>query len=288
MPPKPIDLRSLLLSQRQSLGSSGLISLKSSGLTSLAKLGPQRKLRILDISQNPIKSLDSLESQESLAEVIADDTQLEDFKGLDRHPKLAKFSAVGTPLSNRGNFRLSSLIVIGPLLSFINGTAVATSERDQIRRFPKIVRYLLQAGWELEFRDISEEEYKRMAQERGVKVNGKPFDELSKAEIKALFRMPMLLKSKQELEREVNAYVEETLTQAKRTEEQAEEALANEIAQQLGRIGVNVKAGPKRKEEILTALGGLAEVVRVLEEVGDVDQTQDLDVDDEQEGELND
>jgi hypothetical protein len=271
MAPKPADLRSILLTQRQSLASSGLISLKSSSISSLAKLGPQRKLRILDISKTPIESLGSLESQEILSEIIADDSTLKDFKGLDRHPKLAKFSAISTPLSDRPNFRIACLIVIGPMLSFINGGAVTTAERDQTRPYPKIAKYLLLFGWDLELRDISEDEYKRLAQEHGVKINDKSFEALTKSEIKALFRLPVLPKSKQDVEREVSEYVEETHTLARRREEEAEEKLAGQIADQLGRIGVNVRPGPAMKDEILTALTGLADVVRVLEEVDEAE-----------------
>jgi hypothetical protein len=124
-------------------------------------------------------------------------------------------------------------------------------------------------GWDLELRDISEDEYKRLAQAHGVKINGKSFETLAKSEIKALFRLPVLPKSKQDVEREISEYVEETHTLARRREEQAEEELAGQVARQLGRIGVNVRPGPTMKEEILIALTGLADVVRVLEEVND-------------------
>jgi hypothetical protein len=269
MPPKVPDLKTLLHSQRTNLGTSGLISLRSAPVTSLALLKRQPKLRVLDISKTPLTSLESLESQDALTEIIADESALADFRGLDRHPKLAKFSSISTPLAERPHFRLASLIVIGPMLSSINGSPVTTAERNQIRSFPKIAKHLLFSGWALEVRDIPEDEYKRIAHDRHVAINGRPFDTLEKGEIKALFQLPVMPKSKAEIEREVTEYVEEIQTQAQRLQEQAEEELAGQIAHQLARIGINVRPGPEMKDEIIEALGGLADVVRVLEEAAD-------------------
>jgi hypothetical protein len=266
MPPKAPDLKTLLHGQRQNLGASGLISLRSAPVTSLALLKRQPKLRVLDISKTGLTSLESLEPQDALTEIIADESALADFRGLDRHPKLAKFSAISTQLADSPNFRLASLIVIGPMLSSINGSPVTPAERNQIRSFPKIAKYLLLYGWTLEVRDIPEDEYKRIAQQRHVAINGRPFDSLEKSEIRALFQLPVMPKSKAEIEREVTEYIEEIETQAQRLQEQAEDELAGQIAQQLGRIGINVRPGPEMKGEILEALGGLADVVRVLEE----------------------
>jgi hypothetical protein len=148
------DLTNLLLKQRQSLAAVGLVSLKGCTIVSLVKLGRQPQLLTLDVSKTSLESLESLEPQESLIEVITDESALKDFQGLDRHPKLSKFSAISTLLAARPNFRIAALIIVGSMLSLLNGVSVTAAERDQTRIFPKIAKYQLQNEWSLELRDI--------------------------------------------------------------------------------------------------------------------------------------
>jgi hypothetical protein len=276
MSPKPVDLTTILLTQRQSLASCGRISLKSTTITSLSKLVPQPKLRVLDVSGTSFKTLESLIEQPALSEIIADGSQLEDFKGLDRHRKLSRFSAVGTPLSRRPHFRIELLIVVGPLLSFINGTPVTTAEREETRPFPQIVKCLLQSGWNFDKQTLSTKEYKDLAKSRSLHFKDKSFEQLSEQEKKELFRLPNLPKPSENVKQEVEKFMEETEKQQKQKEELAEEKLSEELAEQLGRIGINVKPGPTRKEEILSALEGLSEVVKILEEVEEIEEVAEV------------
>lgn len=256
-----------LRGQRPSLAKTGVLSLRDLPVASLKSLSTQPRLHTLDVSNTGLQSLESLTAQPTLAKIVADNSQLASFEGLDRHPHLVELSAIGTPLAARENFRIEALVVVGSKLSQLNGAPVKTTERELAKTFPKIVKHLLEFGWALDLSILDEGEYRQIAAQLGVRVNGRPFDKLPSADAKALFATPPVYvrKSRRDEALEAKEFKEEVVEDAKREEEKAEAALLAHVADLLEGIQVFVDRGDGIKDDLLNALQGLTDVVRALE-----------------------
>jgi hypothetical protein len=264
-------VKQLLVAQRPSLRSTGLITLQDPSITSLRDLGEQPHLKILDISGVTLESLDSLQRQPWLTEIIANQSQLSSFLGLSRHPQLQKISLDGTPLSARQDFRIASVLVVGPRLTVINGKPVSKAEREQAKNFPKIARNLLEAGWEIPAEPATESDYRRFAQEAHIQIDGVPFEELPRAKVKPYFAVPAVFIPKTEADEALEAekLAESRRNQYEQSEESVDEQLTVSIATILKRIQIHVRPGERAREEILQVLTGLVDAVKLLENCAD-------------------
>jgi hypothetical protein len=271
-------LNEKLRAQRTSLVKTGFLSLKDVQVTSLTALSTQPRVQTLDISNTSFQSLVSLAPQPNLVKIIADNSQLASFQSLDRHPRLIELSAAGTPLAAREHFRIEAVIVLGQRLAVLNGSPVKASERELAKTFPKIVKYLLEYGWTLDLSTMGEAEYRQIAASLGVQVNDQPFDKLPSAEAKGLFAMPPVYarKSRRDEEREAKEFKQESLGEATRKEERDEAELLGQVADVLESVGIFVDRGDGIKDELLTALQGLTDVVKTLENPTDPQPEEDV------------
>lgn len=235
---------------RRSLGMDGIIRITDPSITSLAKFGVQPRLKILDISKSNIDSLDSLKPQPNLVQIIADSSQLSSFAGLSRHKLLRDVSFTGTPLSQKLNCRLACIIVVGRHISIVNKKTVRKSEREEAEQYPKIAKYLLEAGWDLEYPAPSPEHFKELAESEQYRPYLEPYL-TQKSE--QLFRIKKSKNDNQEP------------NDSQMNDERLEEDL-NEI---LRSTGIRVKQGKNRQEEILKALNDLVNLVKTFETCAD-------------------
>ena len=155
-----------VLEQRRVIALTGVLNLSSSkkeeGFSDIKGLGTHSKVKTLILSGNPIKSLTGLRPHPNLTEIIADDTDISSYEGLTGHFNLCKVSFKNTPLSEKPNFRLELCIVIGPHLSFINGTKVTIEEKRQAASYPLIARDLIVQGWDVEIPVPSKSKFKEL------------------------------------------------------------------------------------------------------------------------------
>jgi hypothetical protein len=260
--------------QRPILARTGVLSLVDRPPSKLSFLATQRHLKTLDLTGTPFESLDDLQPQPILSNLLVDKcANLSSFLGLDRHPRLAQLSALETPLAARPRFRVAALIVVGPHLSTLNRTPITRQEREEAKAYPAIVKHLLLAGRDLE--DRTHDEFREIAIERGIEVNGRRFEDLDPAEASALLgpRPAFIPRTRADDERELGE-LEKQEQKAARKSEAAERELADRLAEQLGRIGVRVNLGPSVKDEILAAVTALTDVVKLLDE-GDEQSPQE-------------
>jgi hypothetical protein len=260
-------VKQFLVSQRHSLLATGRINLNHPKINSLRDFGVQRHLTVLDISKTALQSLDSLQPQPCLAEIIATESQLDSYLGLSRQPQLQKLFIEGTPLSQRPNFRLFCSIVAGQRLGSINGIPITKPERDRAKAFPKIARNLLEAGSELPDHPVSESEFRRLADDIRLQVNGKLWSDLPNHQVQALFALPAVfsLKSPAEESLQAEKLAETQKSEVEKSEESADGQLVVSIAKILETIGIRVGTGEQGKEDIVQALAGLVGAIRLLE-----------------------
>jgi hypothetical protein len=257
-------IKQFLHRQRHSLAATGFISLANSTITSLRGLGSQPHLTLLDISNTKLDSLDSLPLQPWITEILANGTQIANYKGFSRHPQLRKLSLLNTPLSQRPNFRLFTLLAVGPKLLFINSEPIYKSDREQTTQFPRIARLLLEAGCEIPETDP---DYRRLADEVSLKIDGVLWSELPRRRLRSWFGVPLVFlpKSKDEDSDKAQELTESRQIELERDEDLVDDELAVSIAEILQKIEIFVGTGPQAKEAILEALTGLVHVVQPLD-----------------------
>jgi hypothetical protein len=176
-------VRDQLSFQRRTLASEGRLDLSrphqfapgdaaALRITDLSELGVQPRLRKLTLTRLPLESLRTLPAQPMLAAIVADETRINSFAGLGRHPRLRAVSFVGAPLAARPNFRISLAIVIGQHLTAVNGAPVTADERALANRYPLIARALVERGWDAEPEVPPIERLKALALEYRVRLRG--------------------------------------------------------------------------------------------------------------------
>jgi hypothetical protein len=72
-------------------------------------------------------------------------------------------------------------------LLWVNSAAVFEHERDQVRHLPRLLRDLIQSGWDFELEDFGRTEYWRISEALNLEIEGKAFKFLTKVEPDRVF-----------------------------------------------------------------------------------------------------
>lgn len=257
------ELRYQLNIQRQSLSSSGFVTLKGQkGITSLEEFGTQHRLKTLDLTGTPLKSLSTLAGQPWLTKLILNNSSIESYEGLSRHPRLEEISATGTALADRPNFRLALVILVGPKLRYINGTKVKLSERQDAASFPRLAKLLIEAGWDPTDKTLSVQEYRKLVDEYDLVVGDARLAD-DEERFGELINPPAVFVPH---EAKSESAADDKVAEAAAKKE---EKLVKDLATVLSRIGIRVQQGEKRKEEIVVAVSQLAELAKMVDECAD-------------------
>lgn len=246
--------------QRTSLSRAGLLNLSGLAISSLADIGTQKYLKILDVSQTNLESLQSLPPQPNLQQIIADDTSINSFWGLTRHPKLKSVSFINTPLSSSDDskFRLTMLVLVGPMLSVINGVPVSPKERLAASKYPLIARFLIEANWEIEDDPIpTPDQFRKLAAEHHIRIKGVD-PEFTNDEAQKYFIPPRQLVP-------VGIQIEEYEESENEAETDRDVELQEQIYEELHNIGVTVNKGPEMPKELFNAVKSLTVLAKSLE-----------------------
>lgn len=248
--------------QRPSLTRIGLLNLSGLDITSLAELGTQKYLKILNISHTSLESLETLPSQPNMQQIIADDTQICSYVGLMRHPKLKSVSFLNTPIAEDDHkFRLTMLVLVGQMLSVINGVPVSAKERIEASKYPLIARNLIEANWEIQEPVPSAEDFRKLVVASGIRLRGVD-SEFTNDEAQKYFSPPPQLVP---------------IDTGKRKDIPSDDSdenidsidqdidLQKQIYKELHSIGITVNKGPDMQKEIVLAVKGLADLVKNFE-----------------------
>lgn len=249
--------------QRPSLSRAGLLNLSGLDITSLAEIGTQKYLKILNISNTNLESLDTLPSQPNLQQIIADDTQMNSFIGIMRHPKLRSVSFLNTPIAEDDHkFRLTLLVLVGQMLSVINGVPVSPRERIEASKYPLISRYLIETNWEIQEPVPTTEEFRELTVNSGIRLKGVD-SEFTNDEAQKYFVPPPQL---------VPIETGKLIFQSDDSDENIDTVIINQdldlqkqIYKELHNIGITVNKGPDMQKEIVMAVKGLADIVKNFE-----------------------
>lgn len=159
-----------LTTSRADLQNNGRLLWRGVTFKDFKKLGVQKKLQVLDISNSEIESLITMQPQPLLREIIADNSMLSSFAGISRHPRLSSFSFKGTPLYHVENSRMAAIVAIGPHVITINGKPVTKKERRIAETYPPIARNLIESGWVLQSPPPNIYDFQFLADEFGIDV----------------------------------------------------------------------------------------------------------------------
>ena len=250
--------------QRPSLSRAGLLNLSGLDITSLAEIGTQKYLKILNISNTNLESLDTLPSQPNLQQIIADDTQMSSFIGIMRHPKLRSVSFLNTPIAEDDHkFRLTLLVLVGQMLSVINGVPVSPKERIEASKYPLIARYLIETNWEIQEPVPTTEEFRELSVNSGIRLKGVD-SEFTNDEAQKYFVPPPQL-----VPIDPGKY---RMFPSDDSDDNIDTMIINQdldlqkqIYKELHNIGVTANKGPDMQREIVMAVKGLADIVKNFE-----------------------
>lgn len=261
---KNTRLKYQLSIQRPSLSRNGLLNLSGLAITSLAEMGTQKYLKILNISNTNLDSLETLPAQPNLQQIIADNTQIDSFVGLMRHPKLKSVSFLNTPIAEDDHkFRLTLLVLVGQMLSVINGVPVSAKERIEASKYPLITRYLIENNWEIEEPVPSTEDFRKLVVDSGIRLKGVDSeftnDEAQKYFVPPPQLVPIDTMKKKEFPSDDSDEDVDTMIINQDID------LQKQIYKELHSIGITVNKGPDMQREIVMAVKGLADLVKNFE-----------------------
>ena len=133
------------------LAQTGKLDLSGEAFDDLSFVGSRPSMKQLDLSFTPLKTIEGLMLQPRLDTLIADSSELSNFKNFRAVQKISSISIRNTPVSHLPNFKLSLLIVIGPSLRVINGQYISKKLREKAAQFPPIASDLVNCGWIAEY-----------------------------------------------------------------------------------------------------------------------------------------
>ena len=107
----------------------GRLYLSNMGLTSLAMIPVDPRLKSLVISNNKITSFKTLKPQPNLEVIIARNNPIKYLTNLDKIKSLKSIDLTGTPLTNDDKFKSRILYTIGRNLNKINGEQITDTEQ---------------------------------------------------------------------------------------------------------------------------------------------------------------
>jgi hypothetical protein len=255
--------------QRPILSSTGKLNLSQPQpdmpplhIVDLHSLGKQLRLKILDVSKTPLLSFQTLPKQPVLEELIANDTQINSYVGLGRHPHLKSLQLFSTPLSTFPKFRLSCCILAGHHLTSINKKPVTPSERTVASEYPLLARYLIEAGWEVEVPMPSVQRFIRLASQFSIKLNGVDSGFTTFEAQKYLRPPPALVPVK------VKA-VETEIETVEEIPEQNEELIVS-ICEKLQHVGFHVKPDETNVVHAIERLGAILQEISTVKELSEI------------------
>ena len=115
------------------LGQTGKLDLSGESFEDLSFVGTRPSMKQLDLSFTPISTIEGLTFQPKLDTLIADSSELSNFKNFRAVQKVSSVSVKNTPVSHFPTFKLSLLIVIGPSLRVINGQYINQKLREKAK-----------------------------------------------------------------------------------------------------------------------------------------------------------
>jgi len=227
---------------RRELSETGYLGWQRVTFTDLRSLGCQKKLKILDISYSEIESLHTLMSQPSMIKIVADNSKIANFAGLSCQPRLRDISFINTPLSQSDNFRLAAIVCIGPRLSVINNIPVSKQERRIAEAYPPISRYLIEAGWILQYPLPSPHDFIYLANKFGINAQSSDFE------------------AKAHPPSDINA-----LHIAKLPDNEISTSLSHKLASILRPLGFPIQNGKEMNEDILKSVETICSTIQLIE-----------------------
>ena len=271
-----------LSTQRHSLVTTGLLNMSKYKLVrDLEPIGTQVHLKVLNLTGLAgLESLATLPPQPDLRQIIADRTGIKSYAGLSRHPRLESLSLVDTPIAGSPNFVLTCLVLVGPRLTRVRGTSerdglVSERLRREANMYPLIARFLIENGWEIEQPVPTQDRFRELAKERGLKIRGVDSEFSNDEAMRYLRPPPNLMRDSVAAEMFKTEIEERTVEQINSGDD-----LVKDVVKELRNLGINVKSD---EEEVLKAMGALCDVVKKLKDVMDLGDGSDRDEEEEDE-----
>ena len=184
----------------------GRLNLSNMGLTSLAMIPVNPKLKSLVISNNKITSFKSLKVQPNLEVIIARNNPIRFLTNLDKIKSLTSIDLTDTPLEKQEQFRERVLYTIGDHLNKINGQQIndteqyfaqlwAKNNKDEMKFLPKFDDEDEEAAIDLndpEIQESLEENRKLYVRETASKVGPFAMNEAVLYDLKKYGPMPIV------------------------------------------------------------------------------------------------
>lgn len=166
------------------LAQTGKLDLSGEAFDDLSFVGSRPSMKQLDLSFTPIQTIEGLQLQPKLDTLIADSSELVNFKNFRAVQKISSISIKNTPASHLPNFKLSLLIVIGPSLRVINGQYISSKLREKASQFPPIASDLINCGWMAEYPCPDESDLEKISQSYGLADIEEDIDEIPQSFVK--------------------------------------------------------------------------------------------------------
>lgn len=224
-------------------------------------------LKILDISNTNVSSLDGFPSFKHIKHFNAENTQISNLKNFRSLRSLTSICMKNTPISKEKNYKLSLYLII-PNLKQIDGQLVPEAIKTKVKQYPPIVEDLVNAGWIAEFPCPHVDTLIELCKQFGIKPKPTYTQPIDYEAISECDFNEEVIKNQKIV---YTGDFETTLKKLKRRHEETirkgqalfgiideidDESLPSEIAKVLNEHGI--EADEKNEEDIITAVQELA------------------------------
>jgi len=122
-------------------------NLRNRGIRTLNNMDLSQFSGSIDLSQNPISTLEVIPELIGFTELNMDDTKIASFYGAKSQPSLLSFSCRNTPISYAKFLKHMAVIVFGDELNYINGLIISKSIKTEAKERRNSLKEYLTNGW---------------------------------------------------------------------------------------------------------------------------------------------
>lgn len=148
--------------------SKGILDLSGSEHLNLYSIGKRPTLKILNLSYTDIKSLEGLDVQPNIMQLNVKNSKFSSLLNFLSVKNVSNINVENTPFSTKENYVLQLVVAFGESLRLINDKTIPKSIIAKAKKYPDIVRELLDKGWEFVYPCPSDLELKSIAEILGV------------------------------------------------------------------------------------------------------------------------
>ncbi|EAX92499.1 hypothetical protein TVAG_344550 [Trichomonas vaginalis G3] len=148
--------------------SKGVLDLSGEENVDLSSIGKRPTLKVLNLSYTNVKSFEGLDLQPNIMQINLRNSKFTSLYNFLSVKNASNINVENTPFSRKENYMIQLVVAFGNQLRLINDKTIPKNILIKAQKYPKIVRELLDRGWEFIYPCPSDTELNSIADILGV------------------------------------------------------------------------------------------------------------------------